>query len=446
MNDRMSGFARRRADFVARMGDAVAVFPSAPETIRTNDSHYPYRQDTDLYFLTGFEEPQSVLVLAPRHATTKSVLFVRPRDKDMETWNGYRSGVEGAVRDFAVDAAYPIDELDARLPDLLDTSTALYYAFDRDAAFNTRVVDLLKRYRTARRRSDAGPLEVRDPSPLLHEMRVLKSPADVEGMRRTVAISREGHIAAMRYARPGMHEYEVQAIVEFIFTSRGAQSAAYPSIVGSGKNATILHYTTNRERIGDDDLVLVDAGAEVDFYCGDLTRTWPISGTFTSEQRAVYEIVLAAQLKCIEMCRPGANFHIDVNDAAIKVITEGLVDLGLLTGSVDENIESGAFKRYYMHRIGHFLGMDTHDVGSCREAGDWRVLKPGMVVTVEPGIYIPDEDDVDARFRGIGVRIEDNILITPSGFDNLADGTPKTVEDVERTIAEGREARVPLLA
>jgi len=442
----MKEFARRRADFVAKMGDAVAVFPSAPQAIRSNDSHYSYRQDTDLYYLTGFSEPESVLVLAPKHQETKSVLFVRPRDKERETWDGKRAGIEGAVRDFGVDAAYPISELDARLPGLLDSAGTLYYAFERDDEFNRRIVDQLKRYRFSRRRNDAGPLAVLDPSPILHEMRVFKSAADVEGMRRAVGVSCEGHIAAMRYARPGMHEYEIQAIVEYVFTSRGAQENAYPSIVAGGANATVLHYISNRDRVGDNDLVLIDAGAEVDCYCGDITRTWPISGTFTPEQRAVYEIVLAAQLRCIELCKPGVSFHIDVNDAATKTITEGLIDLGLLRGSLDENVESGAYKRFYMHRVGHYLGMDTHDVGSTRDRGEWRTLQPGMVLTIEPGIYIPAEDDVDPRFRGIGVRIEDDILITPSGSDNLAQGTPRTVEEVERTIAQGRESRVPLLA
>lgn len=444
MSDDRSEFTRRRADFVAKIGDAVAVLPSAPETIRTNDSHYVFRQDTDLHYLTGFDEPQSVLVLAPGHATTKSVLFVRPRDPERETWEGKRAGVEGAVRDFGVDAAYPIDELDAKLPELLDTAPALYFAFDRDDAFNRRIVDALKSYRASRRRSDAGPLTLIDPSTVLHEMRVFKSAVDVEGMRRANAISREAHIAAMACSRPGMHEYEIQAIVEYVFTSRGAQAAAYPSIVASGPNATILHYISNRRRVGDNDLVLIDAGAEVDFYCADITRTWPMSGKFSPEQRAVYDIVLAAQARCIELCKPGVAFNTVVNDAATRVIAEGLIDLGLIKGPLDEAIETGTYKRFYMHRIGHFLGMDTHDVGSMRESHDWRLLKPGMVLTIEPGLYVPDETDVDARFRGIGVRIEDNLLITPGGHDNLTDGTPKSIEDVERTVAEGREARTPL--
>jgi len=438
--------ARRRAEFVLRIGDAVAVFPSAPQAIRTNDSAYLYRQDTDLFYLSGFPEPHSVLVLAPNHATTKSVLFVQPRDKEREVWDGHGAGPEGAVRDYGVDAAYPIGELDARLPELLDSAGTLYYAFDRDDGFNRRVVDLVKHYRVSRRRSDAGPLTIADPSLVLHEMRAIKSAVDVEGMRRAVGVSREGHIAAMRHARPGMHEYEIQAIAEYVFTSRGAQYPAYPSIVAGGPNATVLHYNANRRRVNDDELVLIDAGAEVDCYCGDLTRTWPISGRFTPEQRAVYEIVLAAQLRCIELCKPGVVFNTTVNDAATQVIAEGLSDLGLLAGSDAEIIETESYKRFYMHRIGHFLGMDTHDVGSMRAQGDWRVLQPGMVVTVEPGIYVPDEADVDARFRGIGVRIEDNVLITSSGHDNLADGTPKTIEDVERTIAEGRESRTPLFA
>jgi Xaa-Pro aminopeptidase len=446
MNSSMAEFARRRAAFVERIGDAVAVFPSAPEAVRSNDTYYPYRQDTDLYYLTGFEEPESVLVLAPRHATTKSVLFVRPRNPEREIWDGRRAGAEGAVRDFGIDAAYPITELDQRLPELLNTAGTLYYAFDRDDSFNARIIEQLKRYRTARRRSDEGPLAVLEPGPILHEMRAIKSAADVEGMRRAVAISREGHIAAMRYARPGMHEYEIQAIVEYVFTSRGARSAAYPTIVAGGANGTVLHYTTNRMRVKDTDLVLIDAGAEVDYYCGDITRTWPISGKFTPEQRAVYEIVLAAQLRCCELSKPGITFNRDVNDASIRIITEGLVDLGLLTGSVDENIEKAEYRRFYMHRVGHYLGMDTHDVGCYRDGGDWRALAPGMVVTIEPGIYVPDEDDIDRRFRGIAVRIEDNLLITENGSDNLSAGTPKTIEEVEHAIAEGRESKVPLLA
>lgn len=444
MSDARSEFARRRAEFAAKIGDAVAVLPSAPETIRTNDSHYLYRQDTDLHYLTGFDEPQSVLVLAPGHATTKSVLFVRPRDPEREVWDGKRAGVEGAVRDFGVDAAFPIAELDARLPELLETAQTLYYAFDRDDAFNRRIVALLRSHRTSRRRSDGGPLAIVDPSTILHEMRVFKSAADVEGMRRAIGVTREAHVAAMACSRPGMHEYEIQAILEYVFTSRGAQYPAYPSIVASGPNATVLHYNANRRRVGDDDLVLIDAGAEVDCYCADITRTWPMSGKFTPEQRAVYEIVLAAQARCIELCKPGVAFNTAVNDAATRTITEGLIDLGLVKGPLDGAVESGAYKRFYMHRIGHFLGMDTHDVGTMRESRDWRLLKPGMVVTIEPGIYVPDEDGVDARFRGIGVRIEDDILITPAGHDNLADGTPKSIEDVERTVAEGREARTPL--
>jgi Xaa-Pro aminopeptidase len=442
----MTEFARRRAAFVEKMGDAVAVFPSAPMAVRSNDTMYLYRQDTDLYYLTGFEEPESVLVLAPRHEKTRSVLFVRPRDKERETWDGRRAGVEGAVADFGVDAAYPIAELDERLPDLIDGTQTLFYAFDRDDAFDRRIVALMRRARTARRRSDVGPASVADPSPILHEMRVFKSAADREGMRRAVAVSREGHIAAMMHARPGMHEYEIQAIVEYVFTSRGARDVAYSSIVAAGANATILHYNTNRMRVPDDALVLVDAGAEVEYYCGDITRTWPMSGKFTPHQRAIYEIVLSAQSRCIEQCRPGVDFNTEVNDTAVKVLTEGLIDLGLLRGSVDENIESGAYKRYYMHRIGHFLGMDTHDVGCYREGGAWRELRPGMVVTIEPGIYVPDEPDVDERFRGIGVRIEDNMLITESGAENLSAGTPKTIDEVERTIAEGRASKVPLFA
>jgi Xaa-Pro aminopeptidase len=442
----MTEFERRRAAFSKAIGDAVAVFPSAPEAIRSNDSHFPYRPDSDLYYLTGFEEPDCVLVLAPSHPETKSVMFVQPRDRDLEVWNGFRLGVERAAQTLGVDAAYSMKELDERLPKLLDTADTLYYAMANDEKFNRRMADHVRSARFSRRRADKAATNIMDPWTILHEMRVKKSHAEIAGLRRAAEISAAGHLAAMRHARPGMHEYEVEAIVEYVFASRGAQSPAYPTIVAGGNNATVMHYVTNRARIADDALVLIDAGAEVGYYHGDITRTWPMSGSFSKEQRAVYDIVLEAQRQAIALCKPGVKYNTDVNDAAQRVMIEGLRELGLAKGSVEEIIEKGTHKPFLPHRVGHFIGLDVHDVGFYRLGGDWRPLEPGMVVTIEPGLYIGADLDVPARFKGIGVRIEDDVLITDGGHEILGDGLPKLAADIERTIAEGRESKEPLFA
>jgi Xaa-Pro aminopeptidase len=442
----MNEFQSRRQRFVSRMGQAVAIFPSAPEAVRSNDSDYNYRQNTDLYYLTGFEEPESILVLATQHAEATSALFVRTHDKEKETWNGRRAGVDGAKTLTGVDATYPISEFYERLDGFLETSDRLFYSFGTDCSIDERIVERLREYRMSRQRSGKGPVSVIDPASLLHEMRLFKSPADVAGMRRAVTITGDGHVAAMRHARPGMHEYEVEAIVEYVFASEGAQSPAFPTIVTSGKNLSIIHYTANRDRIPSGSLVLVDAGAEVDYYCGDITRTWPISGKFTAEQRELYEIVLEANLRAIELCKSGKKFNTDVNDAGIRVLVEGLVRLGVLTGSVDEHLEKETHKRFTVHRLGHWLGMDTHDVGSYRVDGAWRPLEPGMVVTIEPGIYLPDEPDVPERYRNISVRVEDDVLITAGDPDVLSAAVPKTAHSIELLMAEGRATGQALIA
>lgn len=442
----MNEYQRRREQFVKSLGDAVAIIPSAVEVVRTNDSDFDFRQDSDFFFLTGFDEPSSVLVLAPAHPTVKSALFVRPNDKEKETWNGMRAGVEGAKSLVGVDATYPISELESRIGELLQTSGRLYYSFTGPRSLNEQVQDHARQARRARPRTDGGPLEIVDPSLLLHEMRLIKSAHDVAKMRRAVELSALGHVAAMRNARPGMYEYEVEAIVEYIFASQGAQSPAYPTIVTSGKNLRILHYRTNRDRIPDGSLVLVDAGAEVDYYCGDVTRTWPISGKFSAEQRAVYEIVLAANKRALELCKAGRRLNTEVNDGALRVLVEGLLEIGLLSGSADENMEKGTHKRFTLHRIGHWLGLDTHDVGSYREGGEWRALAPGMILTIEPGLYIADEADIPARFRDISVRVEDDVLITDGEPDVLSKTAPKSIHAVEQLMAEGRTTAQALIA
>jgi Xaa-Pro aminopeptidase len=442
----MNEYQRRRERFVKDLGDAVAIIPSADEIIRTNDSEFDFRQDSDFFYLTGFDEPSSVLVLAPAHETIKSALFVRPNDKEKETWNGVRAGVEGAKPLVGVDATYPIGELSSRIGEFLQTSGRLYYSFVGPRALNDLVQERARQARRSRPRADGGPLEIIDPSLLLHEQRLIKSSHDIAKMRRAVEISALGHIAAMRNARPGMHEYEVEAFVEYVFLSQGAQSPAYPSIVSSGKNLRILHYRTNRDRIPDGSLVLVDAGAEVDYYCGDITRTWPISGKFSAEQRAVYEIVLAANLRAIELCRSGRTLNTEVNDGAARVLVQGLLELGLLKGSADEHMEHGTHKRFTLHRVGHWLGLDTHDVGSYRTGGDWRPLAPGMILTIEPGLYISDEDDIPERFRNISVRVEDDVLITDGEPDVLSKIAPKTIHAIEQLMAEGRATAQALIA
>ncbi len=442
----MNEFQNRRQQFVSRMGQAVAIFPSAPEVVRTNDCDYSYRQNTDLYYLTGFEEPESILVLAPAHTEARSSLFVRTHDKEKETWNGRRAGVEGAKTLTGVDETYPISEFYERLDGFLETADRLFYSFGTDRELDERIVKRLHEYRMSRQRSGRGPVSVVDPGSILHEMRLFKSPADVAGMRRAVTITGDGHVAAMRHARPGMHEYEVEAIVEYVFASEGAQSPAFPTIVTSGKNLSIIHYTANRDPIPSGSLVLVDAGAEVDYYCGDVTRTWPISGKFTTEQREVYEIVLAANLRALEVCRAGKKFNTEVNDAGIRVLVEGLIRLGVLKGSVAEHLEKQTHKRFTQHRIGHWLGLDTHDVGSYRVDGDWRPLEPGMVMTIEPGIYLPDEPDVPERLRNISVRVEDDVLITAGGPDVLSAAVPKSAHSIEQLMAEGRATGQALIA
>ena len=442
----MGEFQGRRQRFVSRLGQGVAIFPSAPEVVRTNDSGYAYRQNTDLYYLTGFAEPESVLVLAPQHNEVTSALFVRTHDKEKETWDGRRAGVEGARTLTGVDAAYPISEFYERLGEFLETADRLFYSFGTDRVLDEQIVERLQKYRMSRQRSGKGPVSVIDPGSILHELRLFKSPADIAGMRRAVTITGNGHIAAMRHARPGMHEYEVEAIVEYVFASEGAQSPAYSTIVTSGKNLSIIHYDTNRDLIPNGSLVLVDAGAEVDYYCGDITRTWPISGKFSAEQREVYEIVLAANLRALELCKAGKKFNTEVNDGATRVLVEGLIRLGLLTGSVDEHMEKQTHKRFTVHRIGHWLGLDTHDVGSYRVDGNWRPIEPGMVVTIEPGIYLPDEPDVPERFRNISVRVEDDVLITAGDPDVLSAAVPKSIHAIEQLMAQGRATGQALIA
>jgi Xaa-Pro aminopeptidase len=425
-------YARRRRVFMDRIGPkAAAILPAAPIAVRSNDVDYSYRQDNDLLYLTGFPEPEAVCVLAPGHPKEEFVMFVRPRDPERETWTGRRAGVEGAIELYGAQAAYPIDQLDAKINDYVGERDHLYYVFGRDATLNQRVTTWLQRWRQMRPRSGTGPMATLDPGEIVHEMRLVKSDEELDRMRRAIAIAAEGHDAALRSACDAMYEYEIEALLDYTFRTHGASGPAYPSIVAAGDNATILHYTTNDRHLTAGELLLIDAGAEYEGYCADVTRTFPVGSRFSAAQRAIYDLVLQAQLAAIDVIRPGARVD-EPHARAVEVLVDGLLGLGVLTGDRQEIISKELYKPFYMHRTGHWLGMDVHDVGKYKIEGKARVLEPGMVLTVEPGIYIAAGCvDVDAQYRGIGVRIEDDVLVTSSGCEVLSAAIPKDPVDLE---------------
>ncbi|MBV8582887.1 MAG: aminopeptidase P N-terminal domain-containing protein [Candidatus Eremiobacteraeota bacterium] len=435
----MDPYKQRRAQLRRAIGGDVAVIPSARTTLRNNDSAYPFRQDSDFYYLTGFNEPDAVLVLATQHGEHSDVLFLRDRDRDREIWDGDRLGVERAPRELGVDAAFPIGKFAERLPDYLIGATTLYYEFGRSDDTDRSVRDALERTRERARHKGRVPHAFADPANVLHPMRLIKSDAELSTMRRAAAITREGFLTAMRATLPGLYEYEIEAAIENEYLRLGAQFTAYESIVGSGDRTTTLHYVANRERLEAGTLLLVDSGCELDCYASDVTRTWPVDGRFTGEQRAIYDIVLAAQEAAIACVRPGVRRN-EFHDAAVKVVTEGLLDLGLLTGSLDENIEEKHYRTYFMHGTGHWLGLDVHDAGDYRDEDDEPMrLRPGMVTTVEPGIYVRRDLDCAERFKGIGVRIEDDILVTAEGNENLTQAIPKRVDELEAIVGSARQ-------
>ena len=473
----LDAFIDRRQRFADAIGDGLAIIPAARELARNSDVHYEFRQDSDFFFLTGFDEPDAVAVFHPSHAKERYVLFVRPRDRETEIWTGRRAGVEGAIATYGADAAYPVEQLDQKLREYAVDRPALFYRLGTPA-FDARVTRLLGELRAMQRRGHHAPGRVEDPSPIIHEMRLHRSPAELARQRRACELSRDGHVEAMRYARPGMYEYQVQAAMEFVFREGGSPRNGYPSIVASGPNACILHYSENTRQMRDGDLLLIDAAAEYGYHSSDITRTFPVNGRFTAPQRAIYEVVLRSQLAGIAAATPGVRYDV-MHEAARRVLTEGLVDLKLLPRGVEDSLAMHHYREFYMHGTGHWLGMDVHDVGDYRVRGESRVLDPGMVFTVEPGLYFdPDRDEVTfhlrefseqemwerrdrlgiaaakkleddekakaktlthrvpAEFRGIGVRIEDDIVITAAGTEVLTAGTPKTIEEVERACAE----------
>ncbi len=434
-------FVRRRKrlmDIVDR--DGIAIQPTAPERLRNRDVLYPYRPDSDFYYLSGFPEPEAVLVLVPDRPQGEYLLFCRERDPEAETWHGRRAGLEGACELYGADDAFPISDLDDILPGLLENKERIYYTMGRYQDFDQRLVGWLNRVSSKGRAGIHAPDQFHTLGHHLHEMRLYKSREEIKAMRKAAQVSAAAHRRAMEICRPGVHEYQIEAELLHTFMRHGCRSPAYPSIVGGGPNSCILHYNENCETLTDGDLLLIDAGAEYDSYAADITRTFPVNGRYTPEQRAVYEVVLEAQYAAIDRVRPGNSWN-DPHQAALEVITKGLVALGILKGRWRTLLKDEAFRPYYMHRTGHWLGMDVHDVGEYKVGDEWRTFEPGMVTTVEPGLYLsPAIKGLAKRWWNIGIRIEDDVLVTADGHDVLTAGAPKTVAEVERVMHQARAA------
>ena len=428
---------RRRRQLMRMAGDqAILILPAAKEVVRSRDTHYPYRQDSDFSYLTGFPEPDAVLVLVPGRKHGETLLFCRERDAEREAWDGPRHGPEGAVEAFGFDDAYPIGDLDDILPGLLEGRTRVYYHFGRDQEFDLKLIGWVNRVRAQVRLGAEPPHEFLELGHLLDEMRLFKDRDELRLMQRAADISVLAHQSAMHAVRAGMREYELQAEIERVFRQHDAE-AAYGSIVGAGSNACVLHYRANNALVNDGDLVLVDAGAEYRGYAADITRTFPVNGRFSKEQRALHDLVDAAQQAARRQARPGVPYEAGHN-AAVETLTEGLLRLGLLRGKLEKNIADGHYRRFYRHKTGHWLGLDVHDVGEYRIDGESRLLEPGMVFTIEPGLYVaPDDTSVDAKWRGIGIRIEDDVVVTKDGHDVLTRGLARTAEEIEVFMARG---------
>ena len=428
-------YARRRRQLMRMAGeDAILVLPAAPVRVRSHDTHYPYRQDSDFWYLCGFPEPDAVLVLVPGRKHGEALLFCRERDPEREAWDGPRFGQDGAVESFGMDDAYPIEDLDEILPGLLEGRSRVYYHFGRDAEFDLKLIGWVNRVRAQVRHGAQPPHEFLELGHLLHEQRLFKSRDEIRLMDKAAAISVRAHQAAMRAARPGIHEYELQAEVERVFRAADA-CPAYASIVGAGGNGCVLHYVANTGKARDGDLVLIDAGAEYRNYAADITRTFPVNGRFTKEQRALHDLVGAAQAAALACARPGVAFAA-LHETVVEVLGEGLLRLGLLKGSLEKCIAGEHYRQFYRHKSGHWLGLDVHDVGDYRIDGQSRLLEPGMVLTIEPGLYVgADDTSVAAKWRGIGIRTEDDVLITADGHRVLTEGLARSADEIEAFMA-----------
>lgn len=436
-------FTKRRSRLLKAMGPgSIALIPTAHETVRNRDVEYPFRPDSDFFYLTGFNEPDALAVLIPGRKEGSYLLFCRARNPEMETWTGKRAGVEGAQKIYGADQAFTIEEMDSVLPGLLEGKDRVFYFMGKDGAFDQRLMDWRNQVRKKNRSGVQAPSEFFSLEHLMHELRLFKSNEEIAVMRQAAAIAAAGHRRAMQACRPGLGEYELEAELLHEFIKRGARQVAYECIVGAGANACILHYRENNSLLNDGDLLLIDAGAEYNYYASDITRTFPVNGKFSAAQREIYEVVLEAQLAAIEKVKSGNRWN-DPHDAAVRVLTKGMVELGLLKGNVQTLIKDGSYRKFYMHRTGHWLGMDVHDVGEYKVNGKWRVLEPGMVMTVEPGIYIPAQSEgVDKKWWNIGIRIEDDVLVTRQGNEVLTAQVPKTVKEIEALMAQPAKAEV----
>ncbi|AUN94180.1 Xaa-Pro aminopeptidase [Pseudazoarcus pumilus] len=431
-------FLRRREILVNRMqaaGGGVAVLATAPERTRNRDTHYPYRHDSYFHYLSGFGEPEAIMVLVA-DANPRAILFCREKDLERETWDGRRWGPEAAREAFGFDEAHPVATFDEKLPELLVDQPLLWCGFGYDDAWDARITRALNAVRAKTRAGCTAPHSMRDVLAELDEMRLVKDASELDIMGRAARISSAAHCRAMRASRPGRFEYEIEAELLHAFRSAGSQAPAYPSIVASGPNACILHYVENDRRMADGDLLLIDAGCELDGYASDITRTFPVGGRFSGAQREIYDLVLAAQHAARAEIHPGNHWNAP-HEAAVRVLAQGMIDLGLLAGALDDVIENGDYRRFYMHRTGHWLGRDVHDAGEYKKDGDWRPLLPGMVLTVEPGCYIRPADDVPEAFWNIGVRIEDDAVVTAGGCEYLTDDVPREASEIEALMRDG---------
>lgn len=428
-------FARRRRQLMRMAGpDAILILPAARQRLRSNDSHYPYRQDSDFWYLTGFDEPEAVLVLVPGRDAGEALLFCRERDPVREAWDGARLGPEGVVQTLGMDDAYPYTDMDEILPRLIEGRSRVFYHFGRDTEFDLTLIGWVKRVRSMVKQGAEPPHEFQELGHLLHEMRLFKSAAERRLMKESARVAALAHVDAMKATRPGLHEYEIEAELLYRFRRHG-MVPSYEPIVGGGANACVLHYVANRDRLQDGDLLLIDAGAEHQGYASDITRTFPVNGRFSAPQRALYEVVLAANRAALAAVRPGASWN-DPHQAAVEILSEGLLRLGLLKGSLRQCLKAHSYQRFYMHKTGHWLGLDVHDVGDYRIDGQFRLLEPDMVLTIEPGLYIaPDMPGVADKWRGIGIRIEDDVVVTRQGAQVLTDGAPREIDAIEALMA-----------
>jgi Xaa-Pro aminopeptidase len=429
---KQSEFKKRRKQLMQRVGEGnMALISSAYSRVRNRDVHYPFRQDSDFYYLTGFNEPDAMAVFIPGRDKGEYILFCHDYDEKKALWEGAHAGLHGATHDYGADDAFPIEDLDDILPGLLENKRRVLYPMGRNLELDNNLLSWINHIRSQSRSGLVAPTELVSLDHILHEMRLFKSAEELRLMRRAAEVSASAHIRAMQKSKPGMYEYQVEAELVHHFMQHGLRHSAYPSIVAAGKNACVLHYTDNQDKLKNGDLLLIDAGAECDHYAADITRTFPISGHFTEPQRLLYQLVLDAQLAALEQVRPGQPW-IAPHDAAVQVLTRGLVELGLLKGKVKKLIKDEKYKTFYMHRTGHWLGMDVHDVGDYKINQEWRLLEPGMVLTIEPGLYVPlNCKHVDEKWQGIGIRIEDDVLVTTQGHEVLTSAVPKTVAEIE---------------